>query len=112
VLEKFCAVPMVDVHLPTTDGRTVILTRHTQPEKEVQNTLGSTQADVACATPAQDHRRRSRRLARVVEISGAAAPETPANPHHPTANPPSRDNPGVCQDASSETEALKIVLLT
>lgn len=36
VLEKFCAVQMVDVHLPTTDGRTVILTRHTQPEKELQ----------------------------------------------------------------------------
>ena len=36
VLEKFCAVQMVDVHLPTTDGRTVILTRHTQPEKERQ----------------------------------------------------------------------------
>ena len=36
VLEKFCAVQMVDVHLPTTDDRTVILTRHTQPEKELQ----------------------------------------------------------------------------
>jgi Transposase DDE domain len=36
VLEKFCTVQMVDVHLPTTDGRTVILTRHTQPEKELQ----------------------------------------------------------------------------
>ena len=36
VLEKFCAVQMVDVHLPTTDGREVILTRYTQPEKELQ----------------------------------------------------------------------------
>ena len=36
VLEKFCAVQRVDVPLPTTDGRTVILTRHTQPEKELQ----------------------------------------------------------------------------
>ena len=35
VLEKFCTVPMGDVHLPTTDGRTVILTRHTPPEKEL-----------------------------------------------------------------------------
>jgi hypothetical protein len=25
---------MIDVHLPTTDGRTVILPRHTQPEQE------------------------------------------------------------------------------
>ena len=32
VLEKFCAVQV----MPTTDGRTVILTRHTQPEKELQ----------------------------------------------------------------------------
>jgi transposase len=36
VLEKFCAVQMVDVHLPTTDGREVILTRYTQPERELQ----------------------------------------------------------------------------
>ena len=36
VLEKFCAVQMVDVHLPTTDGREVILTRPTQPEQELQ----------------------------------------------------------------------------
>jgi len=36
VLEKFSAVQMVDVHLPTSDGREVILTRHTQPEKELQ----------------------------------------------------------------------------
>jgi hypothetical protein len=36
VLEKFCTVQLVDVHLPTTDGRTVILTRHTRPEKELQ----------------------------------------------------------------------------
>jgi hypothetical protein len=27
---------MIDVHLPTTDGRHVILPRHTQPEKELQ----------------------------------------------------------------------------
>jgi len=25
---------MIDVHLPTTDGRTVILPRYTQPEQE------------------------------------------------------------------------------
>jgi transposase len=34
VLEKFKAIPMIDVHLPTTDGRTVILPRYTQPEPE------------------------------------------------------------------------------
>ena len=45
VLEKFAAVQMLDVpfgrlrilrHLPTTDGREIIMTRHTQPEKDLQ----------------------------------------------------------------------------
>jgi len=36
VLEKFAAVQMIDVHLPTTDGRHVILARYTQPERELQ----------------------------------------------------------------------------
>jgi hypothetical protein len=36
VLQKFAAVQMIDVHLPTTDGRHVILPRYTQPEKELQ----------------------------------------------------------------------------
>jgi transposase len=36
VLEKFAAVPMIDVHLPTTDGRHVVLSRYTQPERELQ----------------------------------------------------------------------------
>lgn len=36
VLEKFAEVKMLDVHLPTTDGREVILSRYTHPEKELQ----------------------------------------------------------------------------
>ena len=40
VLEKFAAVQMVDVHLPTTDGRHLILSRYTQPEKDFQLLLG------------------------------------------------------------------------
>ena len=36
VLEKFATVQMLDVHLPTTDGREIIMTRHTQPEKDLQ----------------------------------------------------------------------------
>ena len=35
VLEIFQTIQMVDVHLPTTDGREVILSRYTQPEPEV-----------------------------------------------------------------------------
>jgi transposase len=36
VLEKFAAVQMVDVHIPTSDGRTLILSRYTQPQPELQ----------------------------------------------------------------------------
>jgi len=31
VLDKFAAMQMLDVHFPTTDGRTLILTRYTEP---------------------------------------------------------------------------------
>jgi hypothetical protein len=31
-LEKFAAVQMIDLHLPTTDGRELVLTRYTEPE--------------------------------------------------------------------------------
>jgi hypothetical protein len=36
VLEKFRTMQMIDVHLPTTDGRKVILSRYTQPEPELR----------------------------------------------------------------------------
>lgn len=39
VLEKFNAVQMLDVHFPTTDDRTLILTRYTQPEPELEMLL-------------------------------------------------------------------------
>jgi hypothetical protein len=35
-LEKFGAVQMIDVHLPTTDGRKVIMSRHTRPEQDLR----------------------------------------------------------------------------
>ncbi len=35
-LAKFAAVQMIDVHLPTTDGREIILTRTTEPEPELR----------------------------------------------------------------------------
>jgi len=34
VLEKMAALQMLDVHLPTSDGRTLILSRYTQPEAD------------------------------------------------------------------------------
>jgi transposase len=36
VLEKLAAIQMVDVHLPTTDGRHLILSRYTQPDSDQQ----------------------------------------------------------------------------
>ena len=34
-LEKFATLQMIDVHLPTSDGRQVVLTRYTQPEPDL-----------------------------------------------------------------------------
>lgn len=34
VLDKFAAIQMLDVHFPTLDGRTLILSRYTQPEAD------------------------------------------------------------------------------
>ena len=36
ILEAFATIQMVDVHLPTTDGRHLVLPRHTRPNKEHQ----------------------------------------------------------------------------
>jgi hypothetical protein len=35
-LEKFGTVQMIDVHLPTTDGRKVIMSRYTKPEPDLK----------------------------------------------------------------------------
>ena len=35
VIEKFAAVQMIDLHVPTTDGRELLLTRYTEPEPEL-----------------------------------------------------------------------------
>jgi len=34
VIEKLAAIQMIDVELPTTDGRTILLSRHTEPESD------------------------------------------------------------------------------
>jgi len=39
VLEKFGSMQMIDAHLPTTDGRKLIMPRYTQPEPELQMLL-------------------------------------------------------------------------
>ena len=56
VLEKFAAMQMIDVHLPTTDGRKIILTRYTHPEPRTKAPAGQTQATTTGTTAAQNHR--------------------------------------------------------
>ena len=34
VIEKFAAIQMADVYLPTSDGRELVLPRHTQPDDD------------------------------------------------------------------------------
>jgi transposase len=36
VLEKFAGVQMIDVHIPTTDGRELVLERYTEPERDLK----------------------------------------------------------------------------
>jgi len=64
VLEKFSAVQMIDVHVQTTDGRELMLTRYTQPEPELSLLLDKLKLDLPAQPPPK--------------ISAAAA--DPANP--------------------------------
>ena len=41
VFEKFAAVQMIDVHVPTTDGREIVLTRYTEPEPDLKLLLAN-----------------------------------------------------------------------
>jgi hypothetical protein len=49
VLEKFTAIQLIDVHVPTTDGRELVLTRYTEPEPELRLLLNK----LRLALPAQ-----------------------------------------------------------
>src|SRR5437016_7727996 len=51
VLEKFAAMQMIDVHLPTTDGRELLLTRYTQPEPELNLLLNKLKLDLPPQPP-------------------------------------------------------------
>jgi hypothetical protein len=43
---KFAAVQMIDVQVPTTDGREIVLTRYTEPEPELKLLLGKLRLDL------------------------------------------------------------------
>jgi transposase len=51
VLEKFATIQMLDVHLPTTDERTVILSRYTHPETDVQLLLQQLKLELPAQPP-------------------------------------------------------------
>ena len=51
VLEQFAAMQMIDVHLPTTDGRQIILTRTTQPEPELRLLLDKLKLQLPAQPP-------------------------------------------------------------
>ena len=51
MLEKFAAVQMIDVHLPTTDGRELLLTRYTEPEPELKLLLNKLKLDLPAQPP-------------------------------------------------------------
>ena len=51
VLEKFAAMQMIDVHLPTTDGRELVLTRYTEPELELSLLLEKLKLELPAQPP-------------------------------------------------------------
>jgi hypothetical protein len=64
VLDKFAAIQMIDVHVPTTDGRELLLTRYTQPDPELRLLLDKLKLQLPAQPPPK--------------ISAAAAHLTPA----------------------------------
>ena len=51
MLEKFSAVQMIDVEIPTTDGRTVDLTRYTEPPRELKLLLERLRLELPAQPP-------------------------------------------------------------
>lgn len=51
VLDKFADVQMIDVEIPTTDGRTITLTRYTEPEAELKLLLQRLHLDLPTQPP-------------------------------------------------------------
>jgi len=56
VLDKLAAIQILDVHFPTTDGRTLILSRYTEPNKRPETPPAATRPHPTVATAAANHR--------------------------------------------------------
>lgn len=55
VLEKFAAIMMIDVHLPTTDGRHIILSRYTEPNDDQRLLLQQMKLNLPAQPPPKIH---------------------------------------------------------
>ena len=51
VLEKLARIQMIDVHIPTVDGRWLILPRYTQPEADARLVLNKLKLDLPAQPP-------------------------------------------------------------
>jgi len=58
MLDKMAAIQMVDVHLPTTDGRTVLLSRYTEPTPDQLLLLRQLKMELPAQPPPKDRRGR------------------------------------------------------
>ena len=56
VLEKLATVKLLDVHIPTTDNREIVLTRYTQPEKDLQLLLDQLKLQLPDQLPPRIHK--------------------------------------------------------
>jgi transposase len=63
VLEKFAVLQLIDVHIPTTDGREIQLTRHTEPQAELKLVLDKLKLELPPQPPP-----------RIASLQAASAP--------------------------------------
>jgi hypothetical protein len=73
VLEKFAAVQMIDVHLPTTDGRELVLTRSTEPEPELSLLLEKLKLELPAQPPPRSPPGPCRRSRCSADLRGSAS---------------------------------------
>jgi len=86
VLEKFSAMQMIDVHIPTTDYRELTLTRYTQPEPERKLLLAKLKLTLPAQPPPKiTAAQAASTTPRVVHTFGGRPPENYAlNPCGPS----------------------------
>ena len=51
MIEKLSAIQMIDIHVPTTDGRELVLTRHTEPEPDQKLLLDQLRLELPAQPP-------------------------------------------------------------